>query len=133
MPLNPSSIAELRSAGQQVLAVLPSGQEVFQGEIQAGGHAVIRHFLCGNLWQGGHIHRHGTVGVAPDTDAVAPFAVVQVLVLVAQDGLARTLGKLVDALKFGQRGADGVLVAQRQQRDFEAHHLAEFTAPETCA
>jgi hypothetical protein len=56
---------------QQVLAVLPRGQEVFQREVQAGGHAVVRHFLCGNLWQGGHVHGHGTVGVAADTDAVA--------------------------------------------------------------
>jgi hypothetical protein len=61
------------------------------------------------------------------------LAVVQVAVLVAQDGLAGAVGQFVDALKFGQRGADGVLVGQRQQRDFQAHHLAEFTAPETCA
>ncbi|MCY1234682.1 hypothetical protein D9M72_472700 [compost metagenome] len=94
---------------------------------------MVRHFLCGDLRQGGHVYRHGSVGVAADADAVAPFAVVQVLVLVAQDGLAGALGELVDALEFGQRGADGVLVGQRQQRDFQARHLAEFTAPETCA
>ncbi len=104
MPLKPSSICGVAQRGQQVLAVLPRGQEVFQGELEAGGHAVVGHFLCGDLRQGGHVHRHGAVGVAADADPVAPFAVVQVLVLVAQDGLAGAVGELVDALEFGQRG-----------------------------
>ena len=64
---------------------------------------VVGHLLGGHLRQGGHVHGHRPVGVAADADAVAPFAVVQVLVLVAQDRLAGAVGELVDALKLGKR------------------------------
>ena len=62
MPLKPSSISALAQGRQEVLAVLPGGHEVFQGEVQPGGHAVLGHLLgadpaaarpCPPAWGGG--------------------------------------------------------------------------------
>ena len=60
-------------------------------------------------------------------------AVVQVLVLVAQDGHLGTVGQFVDALEFGQRGGLDVLVGQRQQRHLQADQLRRALGPQNPA
>ena len=69
--------------------------------------------------------------VAADADPVAVFAVVQVLVLVAQDGQAGAVGQFVAALQLRQRRGLDVLVGQRQQRHLHADHACRARGPRT--
>ena len=64
--------------------------------------------------------------VGADAKPVAVFAVVEVLVLVAQDRQAGTVGQFVAAGQLGQRRGLDVLVGQRQQRHGHADHRADL-------
>ena len=91
---------------------------------------MIGHLLRANAGKPFHVHRHRTVRVAADADPVAVLAVVEVLVLEAQDGQSGAVGKFVPALQLRKWRGLHVLVRQRQQRHLQANHLAELAAPE---
>ncbi len=79
------------------------------------------------------VYGHGAVGVRADAVPVTVFAVVEVLVLVAQDGQLGAVRQFVLALLGGYRGGLDVLVCQREERDGHPDQLAHLGAPEAGA
>jgi hypothetical protein len=73
------------------------------------------------------------VGIGADAVAFAVFAVVEVLVLVAQDGQRGPVRQFIAAAQLGYRGGLHVLVGQRKQGNRHPDHGADLRAPEAGA
>ncbi len=137
MPLKPSAISAPRERGQELLGCPPSRQEVLLGEVQAGRHAVLGHLLGANLGQLLQVHGHGAVGVGADADPVAVLAVVEVLVLVAQDGQPGAVGVSSGSLRPIELRARAVVLtywwASGSSGTDMPDHRADLGAPEAGA
>ena len=85
----------LREFGQQSLRRLPLGGEVVRSELEARGHPFAGDLVGRVGLQRVEVDGHRPVRVGADADPLAPFAVVQILVLVAQDRSLCPGGQLI--------------------------------------
>ncbi|TLS29066.1 hypothetical protein PpBr36_02013 [Pyricularia pennisetigena] len=117
---------------EQLLAQLPGRGEVLWGEGHAGRHVLLVDVARGRA-QGGCGHGQGPMAVVADADLLAVLAVVEVSVLVAEDGERGAVGERVLAPQRRHRRGLGVLVAHGLQGHAQADHGAELDAPEARA
>ena len=118
----------LAQGRQQQPALVPHRREVLLGERQHGG--LPRGGDLVDLGQLVERDRHRAVGVGADAEPVVVLAVVEVLILVAQDRQARLDGLVVAPDQVGDLPGERVLVGERQQGHRHADHRPDLPAPE---
>ena len=126
--MKPESSFVSPRAGSSSRALLPGRGEVLLGERQHRGLPGLGDPV--DLGQLVERDRDRPVGVGADAEPVVVLAVVEVLVLVAQDRQAGLDGLVGAADEVGDLPGERVLVRERQQRHAHADHRTELLSPE---